>query len=489
MSNLYYRSGKYQSAVQYVLQASELLNHDSAWHEVLAVSVQLSNLGEEEAALRCLDYVEIGLDRNILGAFELGQQYKLLGQHKLALEWLSLAKVHEISLAQASELMGVIHMFEGDFAKSAKELQTSIYHHKNPSLALEWMLSVMGSPVDADERLARLRKLHSVNQLESDDLIYLNYALFKEHDRAGHFDMAWEHLAMASTLMRKNVFYSSELENTLYRDLMAVMLEMECPKDSISSSQQTPIFIVGMPRTGTSLLESALATHENVVACGELKLMRNQIQFVLNKRMDIPFDRNILKNLPDIDYLKLGQRYLEKAAFRTGAKPFFIDKNPGNFNYVGLIIKAMPNAKIINMVRHPMDACFSNLKEKFGNYYYTYSYTQEECANHYKNYQRLMSHWHQIAPGKTLDVAYENLVSQPGIELKKVQEFCGLECRPYQEKSRNVEFMSNSASTVQIREPIHTRNLNGWHRYRKHLKVLEEQLQTECEHYEKTYLA
>ena len=472
--------------MHYALQAEKLLSESSDWREVLAVSAQLAYLGEEQVASSCMNRISIESRVNASGAAEIAKQYQLREDHKRALEWLHVAEKHGLNLAQVTELRGMIYMFEGDLARSEEELESSIEKHKNTTVSPHLLLSMFGS---TDARIERLEKLSADNQFKPQDLPYLNYALFKEFDRAGHTERAWDYLSEACALRRKEVQYSSELEDIEYDELINATQNFDFDESAVGESTTTPIFVVGMPRSGTSLLESMLASDASVAACGELKIMLSQIQFVLDMKMGNPFDREMIKAVPRLDFARLGQRYLEEASWKTGGKPFFIDKNPANFNYAGLILKAMPSAKIINLVRYPMDVCFSNLKEIFGLNYYTYSYTQEECANHYKNYQRLMSHWRQIAPGKILDVAYENLVSQPGIELKRVQEFCGLECRPYQEKNRSAEFMSNSASTVQIREPIHKRNLNGWHRYRKYLAVLEAQLQTDCEHYEKTYLS
>ncbi len=485
MSRLCYRSGKYQSAVQYALLAGKLLTESTDWHEVLAVSGQLANLGEEQAALACLDLISTKHDKNVPGATEIAKQYQLLEGYERALDWLALAENHDLNLPQVTELRGLIHMFNGDLASSEIELEKSVFEHKNPGVTPHFLLSMLGS---AGARIDRLKKLHDSNQFLSQDLPFLHYALFKELDSLGEVDQAWHHLAAASALRRKEVLYSSELENDAFDELIAATRGLANSENVPLNNAVTPIFIVGMPRSGTSLLESVLANDDSIAACGELTVMHSQLQFVFNKKIRNPFDFEMIKAIPDLDYAQLGRRYLEKAKWKTAGKPFFIDKNPGNFNYAGLIAKALPDAKIINLVRHPVDVCFSNLKEVFVPGYYTYSYMQEECANHYKNYRRLMAHWHLVAPGRILDVAYENLVSQPAIELKRVQEFCGLTSQPYLAKTRNAVHVSNSASTVQLREPIHKRNINGWRRYQKHLAVIEEMLESDCDEYVRNYL-
>jgi hypothetical protein len=155
-----------------------------------------------------------------------------------------------------------------------------------------------------------------------------------------------------------------------------------------------------------------------------------------------------------------------------------------NFFSCGPILKSMPHAKIIHLRRHPMDACFSNLKELFAKGYYNYSYSLDELANHYRNYDRLMRHWHAIAPGRILDVRYEDLVSQPEEEARRVQEYLGL---PSVEGVTDIlanKTITTTASTLQLRQPIHRRNIGGWRRYETGLAPLREALAPQVAAYE-----
>ena len=178
----------------------------------------------------------------------------------------------------------------------------------------------------------------------------------------------------------------------------------------------TPIFVVGMPRTGTTLLERILGNHPQIKTCGELNDFRQQMQWVNNRRLTLTLDEDIGEYVARLDPTLLGGRYLAKTAWRAEGSAFYVDKHPMNFQWCGAILKALPHAKIIHLRRHPLDSCFSNLKELFAHKYYPYSYALDELATHYRNYARLMRHWHAIAPGRILDVRYEDLVSQPDVE-------------------------------------------------------------------------
>lgn len=488
MSNLYQRAGRIQLAVRYALEAKEKLNDSSGWQNVVAVSSQLLGLGEDEAAWQCMELIDARLPENQSGAADIARHFRVLGDHGHALEWFNLAEQQNLDLAGVTELKGMVQLFEGNLDIAAIELEKSISVHGNKNATAHWLISMLAKQEGADDRIARLKQLHIKNDFASQDRQYLNYALFRELDRAGHNDEAWQHLSEALQLRRQDVHYSSDFENSTYDHLISATSGLQPAERSPCREGATPIFVLGMPRTGTSLLEAQLGRDANIAACGELTTFRHQLQFLLDKRMSYPFDRSLPEGIGKLDFKTLGSRYLEKTAWRAEGKPFFIDKHPTNFNFAGLIAKALPEAKIINLVRHPMDACFSNLKEVFAPNHYTYSYTQEECANHYRNYRRLMAHWHQIAPGRIIDVAYEVLVADTANEMRRIQTFCGLEEIGHSSEGLSAGLASSTASTVQLREPIHRRNINGWHRYRNQLSVLESELKSESEDYEKTYL-
>ena len=140
------------------------------------------------------------------------------------------------------------------------------------------------------------------------------------------------------------------------------------------------------------------------------------MQWVNNQRLGLTLDESIGEYVARLDPALLGGRYLAKTAWRAEGSAFYVDKHPMNFQWCGAILKALPHAKIIHLRRHPLDTCFSNLKELFAHKYYPYSYALDELATHYRNYARLMRHWHAIAPGRILDVRYEDLASQPDVE-------------------------------------------------------------------------
>jgi len=238
----------------------------------------------------------------------------------------------------------------------------------------------------------------------------------------------------------------------------------------------TPIFVVGMPRTGTTLLERILGNHPQIETCGELNDFRQQLQWTNNLRLNLTLTPELGPFVETLDADILGGRYLAKTRWLAKGKAFYSDKHPMNMLWCGPILKSLPHAKIIHLRRNPIDSCFSNLKELFAHHYYPYSYTLDELAAHYRNYDRLMRHWHAIAPGRILDVRYEDLVMHPEREARRVQDYLGL---PVVEGVTDIlanKKVTTTASTLQLRQPIHTRNIGGWKRYASGLAPLEAQL-------------
>jgi hypothetical protein len=188
-------------------------------------------------------------------------------------------------------------------------------------------------------------------------------------------------------------------------------------------------------------------------------------------------DEITIDRLAGVDFRQLGSRYLEHVAWRVPGAGHFSDKNPGNFMLSGLLLRALPQAKILHLRRNPMDSCFSNMKELFAGNAHPYSYGFADLSAHFGNYSRLMEHWHALAPGRILDVHYEELVRAPETQARRVMEFCGLRYDASQLQVQAHAAPVSTASSAQVRQPIHTRNIGGWRRYGQHLAPLQELLE------------
>jgi hypothetical protein len=237
------------------------------------------------------------------------------------------------------------------------------------------------------------------------------------------------------------------------------------------------IFILGLPRTGTTLVERILASHSDVFAAGELNNFAAQLMGMLraqNKEKRLARDE-LVRASAGLDVKKLGEAYIHSTRPFTGHVSRFIDKMPLNFLYVGLIHMSLPNAKIINLQRDPMDTCYAIYKQLFVDAY-PYSYDLEELARYYVAYRQLMQHWHDVLPGVIHTVAYEDVVNDIERESRRMLDYCGLDWQPQVLRFHENKEASTTASTAQIRRPIYSSSVGRWRDYREQLQPVADVL-------------
>jgi hypothetical protein len=307
--------------------------------------------------------------------------------------------------------------------------------------------------------------------------VLLGYALFKELDTVGDTAGAWEALEAAMAAQRAQTPYDRKADDELFARLrQGYTAEFVRPAPGAPTEGPVPIFIVGLPRTGTTLVERMLGRHPLVAACGELNEFHVAYRWATDLYSGELLDTTAAQRMGDIDAAKVGEAYLHNVAWRVGGKPFFTDKHQSNFLFAGLILRALPRARIVHVERDAIDACFSNLKELFSPYAYPHSYGIEDMAHHYRNYRGLMRHLDKVAPGRILRVRYEDLVAQPQEQLARLLEYCGL---PAAEGLADITANTSpvsTASSAQVREPLHGRNVGGWRRYESQLDALSKLL-------------
>jgi tetratricopeptide (TPR) repeat protein len=492
-ANLATQAGRHRLAVEHARAATRRIGRQTMQH-VAELGMKLIAVGEYQASAALARKVDPAVVNAPASIAELSQQLSLLEQHDDALRYLEAAMARGLAGDWVHYIHGNYLRFLGRMPEAAAAYERGIA--ANPDYALAHQaLATLDPPGDRAARIARVRASLARVPVDFRDLPYLQYALFKELDALGDTDGAWEALAAGARGKRERISYDREGERALFGELAARTGEAflrDARGDgaglgdgsgrrdgSRRDEQPVPLFVLGMPRTGTTLLERILGGHPGVALCGELNDFRMQFKWASDHFCLGFLDHASLRLIDDVDYPALGRRYLDHVGWRTGGAAWFTDKNPGNFMMAGLILRALPRARIIHLRRNPMDSCFSNLKELFGGNAHPYSYAFGDLAGHFSDYRALMAHWHEIAPGRILDLDYESMVSDPDSAARAVMAYCGLDYDPEQLRVENRDAPVSTASSAQVRQPIHKRNVGGWTRYAGPLEPLRQLLGAE----------
>lgn len=434
----------------------------------------LDQVGETVAMRDCLSNPALAqLDSGPVLA-RLAHMHQLLGQHREALDLMDRARSRGMDTPEFRYYRSLQLQFNGRIAEAERELSNCLA--ENPtigraSLALARMRRQTETSNHLDYIAAQLQRVEP----GSEDHASFEFARFKELDDLDRRAEAWQALARGNAIMYARGDHDIERERRHLATIARV-----CPVSFVSAQAPraegpVPIFIVGMPRSGTTLLERIIGNHPLVASCGELSDFMRQLRWVADSHGNGWVDDPLLDRAPDLDYAEVGRRYREQTQWRAAGKPFHTDKLPANFLMAGFIHRALPQAKILHMVRDPMDVCFSNWKAMFGDAY-AYSYDLEALADYYRGYRALMAHWHRVMPGAVLDVSYAALVRDPETVTARVLAFCGLPPAPgCSDIARNRTPVS-TLSTAQVREPIHARAMAAWQRYADGMQPVRESL-------------
>ena len=291
------------------------------------------------------------------------------------------------------------------------------------------------------------------------------------------YDNAWHYYHQGNQKQRMTVEHdplemegrNAAIKNTFSQTFMT-------DKKGVGHSAPDPIFIVGLPRSGSTLIEQIIASHSQVEGTSELPLINKISDHIGRYRNDSIRYPEAVAELRNKDLVAYGKQYIEESQrHRMSSKPFFTDKLPNNFSHIGFIKTILPNAKIINARRHPFDSCLGGYKQLFGRGQ-NFTYDMFDLAHYYKEYDLMMKHWHSVLPGEILDVHYEVTVIDLEHQVRQVLDFCNLpfeeECLRFYENERAVK----TASSEQVRQPIYTGGLGKWRRYEQHLDLWKDQL-------------
>ena len=310
--------------------------------------------------------------------------------------------------------------------------------------------------------------------------VQVRYALAKEYEDLEQYSQSWRHLERGARLRREHLQYDVRYDVDTVDWIIDAFPVDAAESGSGGCGSDEPIFIVGMPRSGTTLVERIVGSHSQVFAAGELNHFAAALVAAALARSGQPLPRReLIAATRELDFAALGADYLERARSdrrrAPSLTPHFTDKMPLNYLYCGLIRRALPNAKIVHVTRHPMASCYALFKTLFKDGY-PFSYSLDDIAAYYLGYRRLMDHWRSSMPGALHEVSYERLVQNPESESRQLLAACGLgweeQCREFH---RNPTATS-TASASQVRRPIYDSSLRQWRHYEAQLERLRMQL-------------
>jgi tetratricopeptide (TPR) repeat protein len=306
--------------------------------------------------------------------------------------------------------------------------------------------------------------------------VHFRFALGKACEDKGDYHAAWHYYDTGNQRQRKRVPHDPVAMELRHEEIIEVFSREFLESHAGAGCEAPdPILIVGLPRSGSTLIEQILASHSQVEGTAELPTLGRLASSIGRYRRDqVEYPKSVL-GLRAKDFRAYGRQYMEESRrFRATNRPFFTDKLPNNFSHVGLMHLILPNAKIINARRHPCDSCLGAYKQLFGEGQ-NFTYDMLELATYYRQYHATMQHWHRVLPGKVLDVHYEETVTDLETQVHRILAHCGLPfeetCVRFHETQRPVK----TASSEQVRQPLYTGALGYWRRYEQHLELwLEE---------------
>ncbi|MDR9401909.1 MAG: tetratricopeptide repeat protein [Halothece sp. Uz-M2-17] len=401
---------------------------------------------------------------------ELAVLYRQTEELDKAITYLKQTIAVNPDFVRAYSILGIIYNEKGDL-NTAQEFFEQAFTRDDNSVSAHFNFSQCHKYESIEDRyFKKVLELSSSQEIAYPHRKYIEFTVAKAWNDLREYEKEFAALNEANRLKREEFRYSVDKDLERFQKIKdqfnaSTIFNLTLPNDSY---QRQPIFIVGMPRSGTTLAEQIIASHSEVVGLGELRFL-SKIRFEKDK------DNQLLENLNSIDMSTLAEMqksYLEKVSQRGNKFFYFTDKMPYNFQFIGLIKILFPNAKVIHCLRHPLDICIANYQRCFATRNY-HSYNLQELGEYYLGYHKLMQHWYSVLPGFLYPLHYEKLVANQEEESKKLLEFCELKWEDnvlnFHENQRSIR----TASVVQVRQKMYTSSAYKWQRYTKHIEPLK----------------
>ncbi|MFK7730265.1 MAG: sulfotransferase [Pseudomonadales bacterium] len=451
--------------------------HVAAWAQMAKLFMSEGQVNRADAALEeaTREPSNDPLVHDLVGAV-----YTLMGEHDQALTWHKEAVKQNPGHVPFMINLANSLIYHGETEHAESQLREVLKGQPGNPQA-HWMLSSTRKASN-NTHIQELQKLLASTQNENARNFrgdaFLFYAMGKELEDLQEWEQAFTAFEAGAKARRETVEYDEENEKLAFECLSNTYTEQWLQQQEPGDQGEQAIFIVGQPRTGTTLVERVVTSHSQANSAGELQQFGLALRRLSQYRDPRRLSPELFEHAALLNPQEVGAMYMTTTKKMRGNTPRFVDKLPTNYLYIPLILAALPNAKIVHLTREPMDACFASYKQLFADAY-LHSYDQAEMARHHARYRRLMSTWHERFPGRIFDVSYEAFASDLEPNARALIDHLDLEwedqCLNFYQQATAV----STASAVQVREPAHTRSIGRWKRYESGLQMLQATLREE----------
>ncbi|MBU2924342.1 sulfotransferase [Colwellia sp. 1_MG-2023] len=447
----------------------------------------LIRLGKYKAAEQQVETLLNAQPNNI--TFKVAKANVLTGLGKIEEAIVLFEQAISQSISQGNNIAG-FHLQLGHALKAKGEIKQAVLAYQkayqiNPSYGdAFWSLANTKTYRFSDDEIAQMQAQQDKKNLPIVDEIQLSFATGKAFEDRAQYQQAFQYYQQGNKLQNEiNGFDISKIEQQVEEQIKYCTAELFEKRGHLGLASPDPIFIVGLPRAGSTLLEQILASHSQVDGTMELHNILGLASRLRgrNSNVDTNKENQYPKNLHEInpDYFKrFGQQFIDETRVYREQAPLFIDKMPNNFLHIGLIRLILPNAKIIDARRSPMACCFSGFKQLFAEGQ-DFSYKLEDIGRYYQAYLKLMNHWHEVLPDFVLTVHHEDVVDDLDKQVHRILDFCGLpfeqSCIDFHKTKRNIK----TPSSEQVRQPIYKSATEQWKHFEQYLDPLKKVLNIE----------
>ncbi len=449
------------------LQAS----HAAAWAQLAKLFMSEGQVNQADKALQ--EVVKHDTKDPMVHDL-LGTIYSMMGEYGLARSWFEKATAGQANhppfmLNRANNLV-----YHGEL-QAAEKLFQAIIKIQPHSPQAHWQLS-SARKATGTAHIEELERLTAQPGQHARALAFYYYALGKEYEDLQQWQPAFAAISAGATARRQTIEYDEAAEIDMFEFLQQHFTRDWFAAESKGHASAAPIFVLGQPRTGTTLVERIISSHSQVHSAGELQQFSLAVRRLSNHQNPKRFSAELFAAALALDAEKVGTLYLQTTRRMQGSTPRFVDKLPQNYLFIPLILKALPNAKIVHLTRDPMDACFASYKQLFADAY-LHSYQQEEMARHHARYRQLMALWRERFAGRFFDVSYESTARDIEPNARALIDYLGL---PWEDACLNFHQQDQAVSTAsaaQVREPAHTRSIGRWRKYANQLAPMRTALE------------